>query len=54
MAIKYNVSYSENSEKQWILDKFNQEIKSGAKCKVVLGKPYNHIYITVQTDKKLG
>ncbi|MDD3569626.1 MAG: hypothetical protein PHY44_00795 [Lachnospiraceae bacterium] len=50
MAIKYNVSYTENTEKKQILDKFKDEIKAGAKYKVVRGKPYNHIYILVKTD----
>lgn len=50
MAIKYNVSYSESSEKRLILNKFKAEIKAGAKFKVVTGKPYNHIYIVVKTD----
>lgn len=48
MAIKYNVSYSKEWEKQLVLDKFKKEIEQGVKCKVIEGKPYNHIYINIK------
>lgn len=51
MSIKINASFSEISEKAVILEKYKAEIRTGAKVKVVPGKPYSHIYITLKDGK---
>lgn len=45
MSIKITASYTEESEKEYILKSHKPLLRSGYKYKDVKGKPYNHIYI---------